>query len=101
MRKRRIDTLDCDQSNFLSGGALDPIGAAGVVAFLWFVTIPPAEMETWRLRQALMIGTAIFGLGRGVSLLVSARRRLGILGQMGQAAAARVVQGNSDGTSPR
>ena len=27
MRKRRIDTLDCDQSNFLSGGALDPIGA--------------------------------------------------------------------------
>jgi hypothetical protein len=27
MRKRRIDTLDCDQSNFLSGGAFDPIGA--------------------------------------------------------------------------
>jgi hypothetical protein len=27
MRKRRIDTLDCDQSNFLSGGTLDPIGA--------------------------------------------------------------------------
>jgi hypothetical protein len=27
MRKRQIVTLECDQSNFLSGGAFDPIGA--------------------------------------------------------------------------
>jgi hypothetical protein len=27
MRKRRINTHDCDQSNFLSGGTFDPIGA--------------------------------------------------------------------------
>ena len=27
MRKRKMSTLECDQSNFLSGGAFDPIGA--------------------------------------------------------------------------
>jgi hypothetical protein len=27
MRQRKIDFFECDQSNFLSGGALDPIGA--------------------------------------------------------------------------
>jgi hypothetical protein len=77
------------------------VAAAGVLALLWTVTIPEEALETvrWRSRMTillLLLGTAIYGVGRGVSLHVSTRRRLGILDRMRQPAPARVVQRNRD-----